>query len=47
MTELGLFEIVGIWYDLVFYGIVWYGVACYGLLALHRSSTMQNFELLA
>ena len=47
MTELLLFEIFGIWYDLVFYGIVWHGIVWYGVLVLPSSTTMQNFGLLA
>jgi hypothetical protein len=47
MAELWLFQMFGIWYDLVFYGMVWYGMAWYGLLVLYRSTTMQNFGLLA
>ena len=47
MTELWLFKIYGIWYDLVFYGMLWYAMTWYGLLVLSRSTTMKNFGLLA
>ena len=47
MTELWLFEISGIWYDLVLYGMVRYSMAWYGLLVLCKSTTMENFRLLA
>ena len=47
MAELWLFEIFGIWYDLVFYGMVWCGITWYSLWVLSGSSIMQNLELLA
>ena len=47
MTEKWLFEIFGIWYDLISYGMVLHGMSWYSLFVLSRSTTMQNFGLLA
>ena len=46
-TELWIFEIFGIWYDLVYWGMVWYGMIQFvGIIYIYSHAKFQTVLLL-